>query len=58
MNSPEKDAANSAVIEALARPEPRDEVISYFKIDFQRCVIRRGTRMKPSQNGPPRVEAR
>lgn len=33
----------------LERPGPRDEVVSYLRIDFHRCVIRRGKKVKTSK---------
>ena len=48
MNVPDKAAANQAATAALARPAAQGEVIRYFRIDFHRCRILRGTRAKPA----------
>lgn len=58
MDGPEKGAANPAATATLERPEERGEVIRYFRIDFHRCRILRGTRAKPAEKRPPLIEAR
>lgn len=35
------------------RPQGRDEEVRYLRIDFQRCVIRRGTRLRTGKRPAP-----
>ena len=58
MNVPDKAAANQAATAALERPDAQGEVIRYFRIDFHRCRILRGTRAKPAEKRPPLIETR
>lgn len=36
----------------LERPGAPEETVSYIRIDFHRCVVRRGTKAKPPQDEP------
>lgn len=54
MSVPDLEPAPRAEAETLERPDETAVVVRYFKIDFDRCVIRQGSRVKVS---PPRARA-
>ncbi|MBI2384774.1 MAG: hypothetical protein HYV14_02050 [Elusimicrobia bacterium] len=52
MSAPKTEAPAPAAVETLERPDTGSVVVRFFKIDFDRCIIRQGSRVRPA--GPRR----
>lgn len=49
MSAPKTAAPFPAAVETLERPDEGSVVVRFFKIDFDRCIIRQGSRVRPSE---------
>lgn len=49
MTAPKTDFAVPSAVETLERPDPGSVVVRFYRIDFDRCVIQQGRRVRPSQ---------
>lgn len=49
MSAPKTDFALPAAVETLERPAEGSVVVRYYRIDFDRCVIKQGSRVRPSE---------
>lgn len=48
MSAPKTDFALPSAVETLERPDSGSVVVRFYRIDFDRCVIRQGSRVRPS----------
>lgn len=49
MTAPKTDGPLPAAVETLERPDEGSVVVRFYRIDFDRCLIRQGSRVRPSE---------
>jgi len=49
MSAPKTDGPLPAAAGTLERPAEGSVVVRFYRIDFDRCLIRQGSRVRPSE---------